>query len=108
MVKLETGMVERSFKPGSRCGHEGWRNRGSFAQWTLPLFDEGEEEIPENTEQGKAETPLLEFPEGVNVSLFKKIFLGDGISEAEKEAESPVSQEMCWCKNCSNFRRVSK
>lgn len=60
----------------------------SYAQWTLPLSDEGKGEAKENTEQGKAETKPFEFPNGVNIPLFKRMFFSTGASEAEKEAES--------------------
>jgi hypothetical protein len=108
MVKLETGMMERSFKPGSRSKIVVMRDEVtgeivSYAQWTLPLSDEGEEERNENTEQGKAEMKPFEFPDTVNIPLFKRMFFRKGASEAEKEAELLVPQEKCWSKCRSGF-----
>jgi hypothetical protein len=108
MVKLETEMMERSFKPGSRSKVVVMKDDVtgeivSYAQWTLPLSNEGEEEIIENTEQGKAERKFLEFPDSVNVPLFKRMFFSKGTSEAEKEAELPVPQEKCWSKRRSCY-----
>jgi len=106
MVKLEVGVIERSFKADSRSKivvmkDDVTEEIVSYAQWTLPLSDEGKGAGKENTEQGKAETKTFEFPNGVNVPLFKRMFFSTGASEAEKEAESLVSQEKCWSKRHS-------
>jgi hypothetical protein len=109
MVKLETGMMGKSFKPSSRSKVVIMRDKNtgaivSYAQWTLPKSDEEEIEVKENTEQGKAEGKSFEIPDGVNLPLFKKIFLREGASEVEKEVELPVPQEKCWSKRRSDIR----
>jgi hypothetical protein len=112
MVKLENGVMEKSFQPGSRSKivimkDEETGEIVSYAQWTLPISDEGEEECKESSDQGKAETKPFQFPDGVNVPLFKRMFLRKGTSEAQKEAELPVPQEKCWGKRHSIFLDIA-
>ena len=106
-------MLERSFKPGSRSKIVVMKDDVtgeivSYAQWTLPLSNEREEERIENTGQGKVGTKFPEFPDGVNLPLFKRMFLGKGASEAEKGADLPVPQEKCWGKCRSRFWQENK
>lgn len=101
MVKLETGIMERSFKPSSRSKivimkDEDTGEIVSYAQWTSPVSYEEEKEVKEDTDQGKAVSKLPEFPDGVNLPLFQRMFLRKGASEAEKEAELAVPQDKCW------------
>ncbi len=117
MVKLETGVMERSFQPGSRSKIVVMKdgNTGeivSYAQWTLPVSDGGEkgeeEEKEEIVEQGKVDKKSFEFPDGVNVPLFKRMFFRKEATEAEKEADWPIPQEKCWSKHSIGFPRQKK
>jgi hypothetical protein len=90
MVKLETGIMERSFKPGSRSKIVFMRDEVtgeivSYAQWTLPLCDEGEEERNENTEQGKAETKPFEFQMVLTYHFSRECFSGRAVQRLKKK-----------------------
>jgi hypothetical protein len=103
MVKLETDVIERSFEPGSRSRFVVMRDEDtgeivSYAQWTIPVSDEQEGEVTENTEQEKPTAKSPDLPAGINFPLFQRMFLRKGASEAEKQAESQLPQDQCWSK----------